>query len=468
MSKLIDVEVRGGLGDVFIQFHETTAYDEIDAMSQDDRARVTIISHNPFADEIFKWHPKRDRIEIVKSRHFFLAPYDVPGPRIAAGVAPVAPAGHPGRQRQPIRFYPSPDDLKILETVVPKAPFLVIAPTASGMEIENRNFPPGIITTIVDLARSRRIPIIFVGRTYQGPHAPKAAPTYPPGVIDLTDLLSVPGTAEVLKRSRATVCAHSALLLLSWYERKPNFILMPPRYKHVDFDNPSPFGFGKDFPETVRMMFSEFTSQKFDIFLEKNFQENPAVSTIPHPIFESWYAPGGQGSGPGSSPAHTALWRMFLERFIQRSHVKSVVDFGCGDWQFSRLVRWGSVPYHGVDVVPSLISSLREKYTRPGVSFSCVDSEDPAIPDGDLLVTKDVLQHLQNNVVSRLIEKFRKFRLVLLVNDWHESNPNYEIHTAQWRPLDFAKPPFSIDVSLAFDFKDQWGKRAYLWIPGGK
>ncbi len=269
---MIEIELRGGLGDCFIGLHETMAHEEIEALKSDERARVTIISHNPFADEIFRWHPKSPQIEIVKSRHFFNPPYNNPRIRKEAGIPEQPPPQRPPRARAPIQFYPSPEDLELIESTLPKRPFLAIAPTSSGMEIENRNIPPPIIAKIC-AASKRRVPVVFLGRTYSGPHARKDAPRRPadPGIVDLTDRLSVPGTASVVKRARATVCAHSALLLLSWYERKPNFTMYPPKYKWHDFDNPSPFGFGKDYPETVRMLFSEFTVQKFLVFLEKNF-----------------------------------------------------------------------------------------------------------------------------------------------------------------------------------------------------
>jgi hypothetical protein len=270
---MLDIEVRGGLGDLFIYFHDSTAWEDIENLAPDERARVTIISHNPFADELFKWHPKAAQIEIVKSRHFFHE-YDSVEARRAAGVQDHAPIGRPGRERKPIRFYPSPEDLKIMNADLPTEPYLVIAPTASGMEIENRNIPATIVTAVCSAALLRGIPVVFVGRTYQGPHAPKEVSVRPYGelIVDFTDRLSVPGTAEVVWRSRATVCAHSALLLLSWFNRIPNMALYPPKYKHHDFDNPSPFGFGKDFQETARMLFSEFVPSRFSTFLSANFK----------------------------------------------------------------------------------------------------------------------------------------------------------------------------------------------------
>lgn len=270
---MIEIEVRGGLGDIFIALHDTAAYEELGTLGPDDRARITIISHNPFADELFKWHPRAPQIEILKSQHFFMPPYNNPRIRREAGIPELPPAPRAPRTRAPILFYPSPEDLRILAADLPREPFLAIAPTASGMEIENRNFPLEILVHLCAAARTRRIPVVFLGRTYQGPHAPKAALRRPQslGIVDFTDRLSVPGTAEVLKRSRATACAHSALLLLSWFERKPNFVMYPPKYKWHDFDNQSPFGFGKDYPETTRMLFSEFRPLQFVSFLDRHF-----------------------------------------------------------------------------------------------------------------------------------------------------------------------------------------------------
>jgi len=44
------------------------------------------------------------------------------------------------------------------------------------------------------------------------------------------------------------------------------------------------------------------------------------------------------GSGEGSLPIHTKGYIAFIESFVANHEVKSVVDLGCGDWQFGR--RW--------------------------------------------------------------------------------------------------------------------------------
>ena len=205
----------------------------------------------------------------------------------------------------------------------------------------------------------------------------------------------------------------------------------------------------------------------YKVFVEGDVivAEIPAASAA-HPTFEKWYAMRGQGSGPGSSPEYTKLWRPFLEDFIGKNRISSVLDFGCGDWQSSRLIDWKTTAYHGVDVVPALVDRLRAAYARPGVTFSVVDPENPQLPGADLLIVKDVLQHLPNASVLKLLEKFRAFPWALLVNDWSGgADVNKDIQMAGYRKLDFSKPPFNLSVSLVFDFGTAWRKRAYLWKP---
>ena len=56
------------------------------------------------------------------------------------------------------------------------------------------------------------------------------------------------------------------------------------------------------------------------------------------------------GSGFGSLPQTTETYRGFLQEFLARNDVRSVIDAGCGDWQFSRLIDWTGIDYLGIDV----------------------------------------------------------------------------------------------------------------------
>ena len=264
----------GGLGDAFIVLHESTGYEDLERLGPDERARVYVISHNPFVPEVFRWHPRAAQIDVFPARHFFLD-YADPAERARAGIPPEPIDPNPGRPRGPVRFWPSPEDRETIEKELPRGPFLAVAPTSSGVEIEDRNIPARVLEAALAEARRQSIPFVLLGRTYQGPHAPKAAPARPsgPGVVDLTDRLSVPGTAEAVKRCGAILTAHSALLILAWYERKPNFAVVPPEYERRDFAAPSPFGFGKGYPESTRSLPEAFPPDLFGGFLDTYCKE---------------------------------------------------------------------------------------------------------------------------------------------------------------------------------------------------
>ena len=79
----------------------------------------------------------------------------------------------------------------------------------------------------------------------------------------------------------------------------------------------------------------------------------PARRPSIHPgdaVFHAWYAPGGVGSGPRiARRLHVRIsWR--FERFMEENDVRSVLDYGCGDWQSSKLIDWGARSYLGVDI----------------------------------------------------------------------------------------------------------------------
>src|SRR5438045_1098621 len=55
------------------------------------------------------------------------------------------------------------------------------------------------------------------------------------------------------------------------------------------------------------------------------------------------------GSGAGSREELTRDYRAMLQQFLGSNAVTSVVDVGCGDWQFSRHMNWGGIDYTGTD-----------------------------------------------------------------------------------------------------------------------
>ncbi len=152
----------------------------------------------------------------------------------------------------------------------------------------------------------------------------------------------------------------------------------------------------------------------------------------------------GFGSGAGSLPNVTVPYRALLETFIKTHAISSIVDFGCGDWQFSRLVDWGNASYTGYDIVPDVITRVAARHTSRTSRFYVAPEDPRDLPAADLLIVKDVLQHWPNtNVLSFLAAIKGKYRHTLVTNC---SAPDHLVNTdiaiGGWRPIDLSRAPF--------------------------
>jgi SAM-dependent methyltransferase len=149
-------------------------------------------------------------------------------------------------------------------------------------------------------------------------------------------------------------------------------------------------------------------------------------------------------SGTGSTLEVTKEYRAYVEDFIKKRGVTSVVDAGCGDWEFSSAMDWGNASYLGVDIASDVIVADRKKYEKSNIKFQVGDiTED--LPTADLLISKDVLQHLSNELIHKFIRnnlRKGKYKWVILTND--RSSENRDIKPGEYRLIDLSAPPFEV------------------------
>lgn len=167
-------------------------------------------------------------------------------------------------------------------------------------------------------------------------------------------------------------------------------------------------------------------------------------------------------SGSGSTLEITREYRAYVEDFIRTHAVKSVVDAGCGDWTFSSAINWGDARYLGVDIASDVIDAVRKKHEKGTVAFQVGDiTED--LPAADLLISKDVLQHLSNELVHKFIRnnlKKGKYKWAILTNDRGSPPRNLDTVPGGYRVIDLAAPPFEVKglVDLPIKFGAETGK----------
>jgi SAM-dependent methyltransferase len=166
---------------------------------------------------------------------------------------------------------------------------------------------------------------------------------------------------------------------------------------------------------------------------------------------KTWGANGeGRGtSGTGSTLQATVVYRAYLQQFMKDNGIKSVVDAGCGDWEFSSAIDWTGIDYRGFDIVQSVVARNVERYgKRTNIKFSVGNIITDDLPPADLLVSKDVLQHLTNkDIVAFLAKQLPKYKHILLTNGVDArtlSGANGDIAIGDYRPIDLTKPPYNL------------------------
>lgn len=196
----------------------------------------------------------------------------------------------------------------------------------------------------------------------------------------------------------------------------------------------------KDYPEVKQNIEVELTHSEIFDDIYKN---------------ELWGQ--GQGSGGGSSPQITVEYRKFLKQFLKDYNIKSVVDLGCGDWQFSRLIDWDGINYLGLDCVKTIIQDNKEKFENDNVKFKFAEAHEKVKEYADLLIVKDVMIHWTNseiiNFYNQLI-KDKNFKYVLITNQIGTENINEDIITGQFHNIDINCKPFNFNAKEIFKWSN--------------
>lgn len=159
-------------------------------------------------------------------------------------------------------------------------------------------------------------------------------------------------------------------------------------------------------------------------------------------------------SGPGSAIQHTEAYRAFLQQVLRNYRISRVLDLGCGLWEHLAAVDWTGVEeYLGVDPVKSVIARNKQLPLRANFKFQCGLIDDVAeLASYELVIVKDVMQHLPNSIILELLEKLKVVRYALITNDI-SPGANTDCVIGEFRKMDMEKPPFNLVPIDRIDFR---------------
>ena len=101
----------------------------------------------------------------------------------------------------------------------------------------------------------------------------------------------------------------------------------------------------------------------------------------------------------------------------------SVCDLGCGDFNIGKeLVRY-SKNYIAVDIVEALIERNKNLFQSDNLSFVCLDIANDDLPEANCVILRQVLQHLSNAEIQRIVNKLTNYKYVIVTE--HIPNGNF-------------------------------------------
>jgi hypothetical protein len=131
------------------------------------------------------------------------------------------------------------------------------------------------------------------------------------------------------------------------------------------------------------------------------------------------------------------------------------VDLGCGDFHVGAQLRPFFRRYIACDVVPALIEALKNGPHADTVDFRCLDLATDPLPAGDVVIVRQVLQHLPNRMILAFLPKLTGYRWLILTEHLPATADfpanldkalGPDIRLKQGSGVDLLAPPFDLPV----------------------
>lgn len=153
-----------------------------------------------------------------------------------------------------------------------------------------------------------------------------------------------------------------------------------------------------------------------------------------------------------------------LPRLMQILDVHSLLDVGCGDFNWMQYVNLDGLSYHGIDLVDEVIASNQQRFQGPGLAFSVSDLTHDDLPAAELILIRDVWTHLSFVQIHRCMKNLLRHDFSYLLTTTYAEQPgNRDIESGLWRSLNLQVAPFDWPAPLKLLPEYAPGKSLGLW-----
>jgi len=164
-------------------------------------------------------------------------------------------------------------------------------------------------------------------------------------------------------------------------------------------------------------------------------------------------------SASGIGVAAESFVRQVIE-FMKNRGIESIADLGCGDFQVGqRITSRCDVKYVGVDIVQAMVARNQISFGNDRISFLCADLAVDPLPDADLCLIRQVLQHLSNAEIHAVLENISHYKYALISEHVPKSPKSFnrdkphgpDVRAYFGSGIYLERKPFSRDITVAWE-----------------
>ena len=155
--------------------------------------------------------------------------------------------------------------------------------------------------------------------------------------------------------------------------------------------------------------------------LDPDRYQSHFVDKSPNDIFSTIYRKklwGGRLSfGPhsGSGSRNRTVVDPYIKavrQFLLSHGRPTVIDLGCGDFHVGSQLVDCAGHFIGCEIVDFVIEQNRRKF--PSVEFRTVNAIEDNLPEGGIILVRQVLQHLSNGDVAKILPKLCRYKYAVI------------------------------------------------------
>lgn len=161
-------------------------------------------------------------------------------------------------------------------------------------------------------------------------------------------------------------------------------------------------------------------------------------------------------SGIGShDPMMVNIYVKTVTDFLKsHDHKMAICDIGCGDFNIGQHIFKYSKKYFAIDIVEELIERNKIKFKTKNLEFLCLDIANDVLPKADVIIIRQVLQHLSNNEIQQILNRLKTCKYIILTEHLPVGDfiPNTNkiasqgIRLKQQSGVDILSAPFNFQV----------------------